>query len=156
MLTPDAIREALAQHSDEVFLLLVTLTHASFGTVRLVNNPVDITSRGHVYVAYDVDVPRPSDQAESLAALQLTMSNISRDLIGPLRGIGSPVECTIELVTASAPDTVQEGPFTFDIDQASYTAEAISARLVYEPVTREPFPAGSFTPQGFPALFGAG
>ena len=154
-LTPAFTRELLAQHSGETALLLLTLTHASFaGPVRLVKNTVNVTSRGNVYTAFPFDIPLPADVGESLKSLQLVISNVTRTLIEKLRTISGPIECTLEMVAASAPDAVQQGPYSFDLDQATYNTETISATLSPEPVTREPFPAGRFTPEKFPGLHG--
>lgn len=154
MLSADAVREAMAQNSGAVWLQLLTISHPDITTVRMVNNPVDITSRGNVYLAFPFSLPLPQDMAESLASLTLTISNVDRRLVDELRSIGEPMQVTLEVITAATPDTVEQGPFTFDLVSATYSEDTISGRLTYEPILSEPFPAGSFTPQTHPGLFG--
>lgn len=152
-LSANAVRELLKQNSGEVFLVLLTFTHPSMTTVRLVNNTVNLVSRGQTYIGFPFDLSLPSDLSEQLPEVQLSISNVDRRLIDELRAIESPMTVTLEVVTATAPDTVEVGPYVFDMTTVSYDAERVSATLGYEPILNEPFPAASFTPQLFPQLF---
>lgn len=153
-LSAAAVQAAMAQNSATVWLQLLTIAHPDITTVRLVNNPVNISSRGNVYQAFPFELPLPQDVAESLASLTLTISNVDRRLVDELRSISDPMQVTLEVITAAAPDTVELGPFTFDLVSATYNEDSISGRLSFEPILAEPFPAGSFTPQTNPGLFG--
>lgn len=152
-LSPAAVRELLAQSSGEVFVLLLTLTHASMPAVRLASNTEAVTSRGQVFLAFPFSLDLPADLAEQLVTVQLSISNVDRRLVQALRSIADPIAVTLEVVTAGSPDTVEVGPYLFDMQSVSYNAASITATLSYEPILNEPFPAGSFTPQSFPQLF---
>lgn len=60
---------------------------------------------------------------------------------------------TLSLVMASTPDTIEAGPFTFNLREVEYDAEFVSGNLLFEDILNEPFPADSFTPARFPGLF---
>lgn len=152
-LTATAVRELLKQNSAEVFLVLLTFTHPSITTVRLVNNTKDIISRGNTYQAFPFELSLPADLAEQLPEVQLSLSNVDRRLIDELRLIQTPIAVALEVVTASAPNTVEVGPYLFNMTRVSFTDERITASLTGEPILNEPFPGKSFTPQRFPQLF---
>jgi hypothetical protein len=154
-LSAAALAAMFAQETDAVFLVLLTLTHPDITTLRVVNNTQDVTSRGNVYVAFPFDAKLPTDIAEQLGTVQLTISNVDRRIIDEIRTIEGPMTATFEVVTASAPDTVEVGPLTFDAIECDYTVDSITATLAYEPILNEPFPAGTFNPQDFPAMFGS-
>lgn len=152
-LSATAVRELLAQNSGEVFLVLLTLSHPSMTTLRLVNNTVDVVSRANTYLAFPFELALPADLAEQLPVVQLSISNVDRRLIDEIRGIESPLAVTLEVVAASALNTVEVGPYVFDMTSVSYDQERITATLSYEPILNEPFPGERFTPQIFPQLF---
>ena len=153
-LSPAAVRQAFAQNSSEAFLMLLTINHSSMSApLRVVNNPVDVASRGNAYIAFPFMLALPKDVADEVADVQLRISNVDRRIIASLRAIPDPLQVTLEVVTKTTPDVVEAGPFDFDLLDATYDKDVITGRLGYEPLLHEPFPAGSFTPQDFPALF---
>lgn len=153
-LSADAVRELFKQNSGECFLTLLTLEHPTLGTIRLVRNNEDITSRGNLYRRFPFDIPMPADVNESLSNLTINASNVDLSLMATLRSIDEPLPATVEIIAASAPDIVQQGPYSFDLTQAGGDETTITGQLSYEPVVQDPFPAASFTPQTNPGLFG--
>lgn len=154
-LSAAAIKDMFAQSSGEAFLLLLTLEHPDMTTVRVVNNTESVTSRGNVYIGFPFECALPNDVADQLASVQLRISNVDRRIVGELRGIEGPMSATAEVIAASRPDVVEIGPMVFDLTNAEYDVESIVATLAYEPILSEPFPAGVFDPQRFPAVFGS-
>ena len=153
-ITAAAVREMLAQNSAEVFLVLLTFSHPSIAALRLVNNTQDVISRGNTYVAFPFDITLPNDVADRMVSVQLSINNVDRRLIDEIRAVSEPITVTLEIIAASAPNTVEVGPFSFTMVSADYNQETITASLTYEPVLSEPFPARSFDPRDFPGLFG--
>lgn len=149
-----ALRQMLAANTSEVFLVLLTLTHPSMTTLRVVNNTQSIVSRGNAYVAFPFSIALPQDVAERLATVQLTISNVDRRLVDEVRAIPDPISVTVEVIAASAPNAVEVGPFIFDMVGVDGNVNTLTATLSYEPLLNEPFPAGTFNPQEFPGLFG--
>ena len=153
-LTAAAIKALMAQNGEECFLELLTLEHVSFGAIRLVRNNENITSRGNLYTRFPFEVAMPADVNETLSSVPITASNVDLSLMASLRAISDPIAVTVEVIAASAPDVVQQGPYRFDLTQIGGDEVTLSGVLSYEPVVQDPFPAGSFTPQSNPGQFG--
>lgn len=144
---------AFAESTDEAVLVLLTLSHASFPTVRLVNNPEAVTSRGNVFSPFPFLVTPHREDGDSFSGATLQIDNVSRELIAEIRGLTSPADVVMELVIASEPDTVQRGPWRFVISRVSYDALVISAELGVELVLDEPYPGDRYDPAHFPGLY---
>lgn len=145
-----------APETGKVFLTLLTIDHDDMAwPVRLGDNLTDITSRGNVYTAFPFVTSIPPDADGELPQVDLVCDNVTRDLITTVRSIATPASVTIEVVIADTPDTVEVGPYLFDIMSATYDALQIRFSLLYEPLMQEPFPVGIFSPTLFPALFNA-
>lgn len=143
-----------AQETGEVFLLLLTIDHDDLDSpIRVVDNTEDVTSRGDTYVAFPFDIALPDESPDSISAVRLTIDNVDRQVVDALRSISTPATVTLEVVLASDPDTVEAGPFDLSLRSADYTAEVVTAELVYEDVLNEPFPGGRFIPSDYQALF---
>lgn len=148
-----AVRELLAQESGEAFLILLTLTHPDMTTLRVVNNTQNVTSNGDLYVAFPFQIALPADLAEELPSLQLTISNVDRRLIDELRTVVDPIGVSMQIVSATTPNTVEVGPFDFELTFARYNINSIIGTLTTDPLMHEPFPADVFNPKDFPGLF---
>lgn len=160
------MRRALAvQDSGEVAVVLLTISHpmlpapirvSSDPTQRLSLTPVQYgtVSRGQTYLFCPLSVSLPDDVGERAPAAQIQIENVSRDLIALARSTATRATVRLELVLASTPDTV-EVPFPqFDLGSVSYTADAITLELAIDSMTNFKYPAGTFDPASFPALFG--
>jgi hypothetical protein len=152
-LSAAAVRELLAQESGEVFLQLLTLSHPQMTTLRVVNNTQDVVSRGNTYLAFPFSLELPADLAEEMPNVQLMISNADRRLVDELRTVVDPITVTLEIVAAGVPDTVEVGPFSFDLSRVVYGKDTITGTLSTEPILQEPFPADTFNPKDFPGLF---
>lgn len=152
-LSAQAVRELLAQESGEAFLQLLTLTHPQMTTVRVVNNTQNVTSRGNVYTAFPFSITLPADVVDELPGLTLSISNVDRQLVDELRTLMDPITVTLEIVSASTPDTVEVGPFDFEMLQVRIAVDRITGTLMTDPLLQEPFPATTYNPKDFPGLF---
>ena len=143
-----------AQETDEVFLLLLTLDHADLAQpIRVVNNTENVVSRGDTYVAYPFEIALPDEDPESVARVTLRIDNVDRQIVQSLRAIQAPLSVALEVVMASAPDTVEAGPFNMTLVAAEYDALTITGELAFEDVLNEPFPGASYIPSEYPGLF---
>lgn len=147
-------RQALyAQETGEVFLLLLTIDHTSLAApIRVVNNTVDVISRGLTFLAFPFEITLPDDDAETLSGARLTISNVDRQIVQAVRSISGAPSVLLEVIMASAPDTVEAGPFDFTLRQAQYDAQSVSGALVFEDILNMAIPAHTMTPQLFPGL----
>jgi hypothetical protein len=150
-----AARQAIyAQQTDKVFLALLTISHSDLaGPIRVVNDLVNLTSRGDHYLAFPFQIVLPEERDDQLGQVQLSIDNVDRTIVEAVRTISSPASIRLEIVIADQPDTVEAGPFDFTLRNVEYDALTVTGTLMYEDILNEPVPADSFTPNFFPGLF---
>lgn len=148
------LSSAFAQETADVWLVLLTIDHPDLSApIRVVNNKTDITSGGDLFVGFPFDIELPSDAEEEPPQAKLTIDNVSREIGQALRIITSPATVLMELILASDPDTIEVSWPGFILDNTKWDALSVSGRLSTENFTAEPYPAGTFSPAGFPGLF---
>lgn len=152
-LSNDLLAQLFFQESNDPFLMLVTLTHSSFGTLRFVNNVEAITSRGDVYSAFPMKVTLPTDDGESLREVMMEFDNVSLELIEEIRTVTDYIDVVIEMVLASAPDSVEIELGELKIKEVSYNQSSIRARLFMDDFLNTEMTGEKYTPSNFPGLF---
>lgn len=159
---------AFAQETGSIPIVLITITHPTLiDPIRLSSDPTqritelttasDVVygtiSRGDRYIYYPMQIKLPDDTDEGGNEINITIDNIHRDLTPTIRSITSPAVFCLEMVLDSTPDLVEISWPAFNMTNVQYNAQTITATLSLETLVSEPFPAGSFTPAAFPALF---
>lgn len=152
-LSPQLLSQIFAQESDDPFLTLVTLTHPSFTTIRLVNNTVDIESRGDTYMAFPMSVRFPVDDGETARDFTIQFDNVSLELIEEIRSVTDPISVKIELILASLPDDVQMEQDDLKIHQISYNATSIEAKIILDSFLTTQMTSETYGPTNFPGIF---
>jgi hypothetical protein len=148
-----AIGQAIAQFSDQAFLVLLTVTHPDLpDPIRVVRNRKQIVSRGNTFLAFPFEVELPTDGSDAPQA-QITVSNVSRRIGKALEALVTPPNCLIELVLASTPDTVERAWDQFLLTEASWDAFNLTGTISRRTYWDEPWPRKRVTPAGFPGLF---
>jgi hypothetical protein len=148
-----ASASANAQSTAEVWLILLTITHASLSSpLRFVNNNEDIVSRGNTYAFFPFDIELPGEDADQPTKARLRIDNVSREIIKTIRSITTPPTVSIEVILASQPDTVEVGYYDMSMRDVDYDVQSISGELVFEPIFTEPV-TFTMTPGRFPGLF---
>ncbi|MEQ1844643.1 MAG: DUF1833 family protein [Nitrospira sp.] len=146
-----------AQETGEALVAITSISHASIvnGPLRLVNNLQNVVSNGNTYTAFPFEVTLPEDHQDALPKVRLVLDNIDRSIVQAIRSIppNSPPTVQIDLVLAGQPDIVELSFPDLTLRQVSYDALTIEGVLVIDEDDLEPFPADSFTPLNFPALF---
>lgn len=149
-----AKQAVFAQETGEVFLLLLTISHASLATpIRVVNNTQNITSNGNLYTAFPFTIVLPDDTEEQPPRMRLVIDNVDRQIVQAVRNMTSKPTITLDVVLASQPDTLEASFPGFSLRRTNYDALTVEGDLNLEDVVLEPFPALSFTPQLAPGLF---
>lgn len=150
-----AARQSLtAQETDQVWLLLLTITAVGLTEpIRVVNDRQDVTSRGNLHVAYPFECDLPGDSGETVQRVTLRIDNVDRGIISAIRAVREPPAVTLEVIRRAAPDTVEAGPFVMSLVEARADAFAVEGELVYEDVLNAPFPAHTYNPADYPGLF---
>lgn len=153
-LSPALIAQLYAQESTDPFLILITLSHPDWDEpVRLVNNSVDIISRGNTYMAFPVDVVLPPDDGESLPEVTIEFDNVSLLLIGKFRTVTRDINADLDMILASLPDEVQMAISELTIESITYNLTRISARLVLDNFLNTEMTSEKYTPKNFPGIF---
>lgn len=147
------LTEIFGQTSSDPYLMLVTLTHASFSPVRLVNNTENIISRGDTYVAFPMNIRLPGDDGESLREVTIDFDNVSRELIDELRSVTTAIDVKIETVLASDPDQVQTSLEDLKMRGVTYDLSKVSAKLFMDNFLNTALSSEKYDPQRYPGIF---
>lgn len=154
-LSSPAQRAAYAQETGEVFLVLLTINHATLpAPIRVVNDTQNIVSGGNTYLGFNFTIVLPDEREDQPPRSRVVIDCIDRSIIAALRPLTSPPTLDIQVVLASSPNTIEASFTGFSLRQINYDAMQIEGELTMEEITMEPFPEGSMTPQDFPGLYG--
>jgi hypothetical protein len=150
----DLFKRALAaQETAEGCFILLTINHADFDApFRAVRNEMAVTSRGNVFNPFPIDVMLPDDLDDAAPSAPISIDNVSRELIGVLRGLDSSPTFLIEIVKISDPDTVEVSFGEFTATSADYDAMTITATVGSMQDPSEPACDFIFSPNDFPSL----
>ncbi len=147
------LNQLYIQESDDPFLTLLTISHASFATLYLVNNVEDVVSNGITFTSFPVSITLPADDGETLRTVTLTLDNASLELMEEFRSITDPMDVKLEMVLASNPDLVEIELSELKIKNISYTASTITATLYMDDFLNTELTSEKYTPANFPGLF---
>lgn len=153
VVSPNTVASLMAETTGEVFLELVTIEASGFETAYVVNNNEDVVSRNNTYIASNFTLPKPDEHEDQLPVSSLKIDNVDRRIVEIVRELTGTVNFTLELVTLSDPDTVEEGPYRFTLKSADYDALYVTATLGYENILSEVAKYGDYTPSDFPSIF---
>lgn len=154
-LSSAAKQAVFAQSTAEVFLLLVTITHATLPTpIRVVNDMQDCVSRGNTFTALPFGFVLPGEREDQIPMSRLWVDNVDREIVQAVRNatVSAP-QVLAEIVLASQPDTLEAAFDGFSLKNALYDHLTVSGDLSMEDVLNEAYPEGTFTPNLFPGIF---
>jgi hypothetical protein len=153
-LTPRAILEAQRQNSDDTFLVLLSiLLNGTAEDIHVVNNTVNITSRGVEYLACPFQIVLPDDVEYALTNARLELDNVDPKIWQGIRLLSFAPEVRLEVILASDPDSVILGSSGLKLREASATNTVISGTLVPDTIWQAGFPEGDFDPPQNRGLF---
>ena len=164
-LSPAALKAMFSPDGDDTLIALVTFTGGGIvGAIRLADGytqrisetadevvyGVVSRSQNYTFLPFALTLPTEEDAAPRC---RIVINDVTRQLVPAIRALSGPPTVTIELVLASAPDTVEVSFGGFLLGGISYDADSISGTLTVESLAVEPFPQHAFTPSYFPGLF---
>lgn len=153
-LSPELLAQLFAQESNDPFLILVTLSHDSWDdVVYLVNNSVNITSRGIEYLAFPMQVKLPVDDGETARVFNIEFDNVSLYLIAQARSVSSPIQVKIEMILASLPDEVQISIDELEIQNITYNKSRVTATIAMDTFLNTKVTSEVYGPSNFKGLF---
>lgn len=151
--SPTATADANASQSEEVWLVLLTLSHPEINPpIRVVNNIEPITSRGHEFLGFPFDLQLISQGGDAPSEARLSIDNVQLAFVEGIRMISTPPKVVAEIILASDPDFVEFQTPEMTMRGVSYNANEISGTLALEDLTIEPI-AETILPYRFPGLF---
>lgn len=154
--SPEMLQAALAQQTNEVLLSFLKVEHTSLATpYLLVCNTQPITRADGTYQPFAFDAPSPADKEERIPQTQITLDNVDMTLGSVLRTLtGDAPIVTLFTALASHPDTIEEGPYVFELQSAQGDQNSITGTLGYDSrLFNQQIPAQSYTPVNSPGLF---
>ena len=152
-LSNQLLTQLYKQESEDPFLMLLTLTHDDFAPIYLVNNTEPIVSRGKSFIPFPVKITLPADDGETQREVAIEFDNASAALIAALRSVITPIEVTIEMILASAPDRVEIEIGELKIKNITYNKTSIQGRLFMDDFLNTEMTSEKYSPTNFPGLF---
>ncbi len=153
-LSNEVLAQLFAQESNDPFLTLLTLSHPDFiSDIFLVNNTVDITSRGQVYSALPMKIRVPTDDGETARSFQIDMDNAALTMMTAIRSVTTAISVKLEMILASMPDVVQISQEDLTIATITYTATSLTARIVLDGFLNVAMTSEQYVPKNFPGIF---
>jgi hypothetical protein len=146
----------LAQETGEVFLVCLTLSHPSLSApYLLVNDQAALVRTAGTFQPFAFDISLPNEQDDALPQVTMTIDNIDTEILVAIRNLGGQRPTVMmEVVLASSPNTVEVGPFNFNILSINYTDATIQGTIGFEDdLLNTAFPADSYTPTNSKGLF---
>jgi hypothetical protein len=153
------------QESDEVPIMLLRLTHPDTTTVlyisgdntALLDTEPELVwgtvSRGVTYAYHPLSIRLPTDAADRPPRMQLMVENVTGVINDFCSNMVQRGTCDLDIVAASAPDTVQIPFPVLDLRGFTRNSNVVSFDIGLDAAEDEPIPAGLFTPAGFPGAF---
>lgn len=152
----EMLQAMLAQQTSEVLLSFLKVEHASLAEPQLlVCNTQPIVRADGTYQPFAFDAPSPADKEERIPQTQITIDNTDMTLGQILRTLtGDAPTVTLFTALASSPDTIEEGPYIFELQAATGDQNSITGTLGYDSrLFDQQIPAQSYTPVNSPGLF---
>ena len=145
-----------APETGEVFLLLLTISHAALSPpIRVANNTANVISGGNTFTAFPFTIELPQEQEDQPPRMRLVIDNVDRTIVQAIRTLTSPPTMQLDVVLASQPNTLEASFPGFTLRQATYDQLVVEGDMTLEEITIEPFPEGRFTPQSFAGMYGS-
>lgn len=165
-LSPAALRAMFNQDADDTLAVLITISGTGLDTpIRIADNYTQrlsetddeviygLVSRSNNFVFIPFDINLPTEETDSAPRCQITINDVTRYIIPVIREATVTLNVLIELVLTSTPNTVEVAFDGFLMAGISYNANTVTADLVVDSLSAEPFPAHTFTPSYFAGLF---
>jgi hypothetical protein len=152
-LSPELLAQLFSQESEDPFLILVTLSHTSFGDIHLVNNSRAVVSNGVTFDALPMKIRFPVDDGESAREFTIEFDNVSLELIVQIRSVTTAIGVKLEMILASMPDVIQMSQEDLLISSIAYSPQKISAKIGLDSFLNGGLTSESYDPTNFPGLF---
>lgn len=136
-------------------LILLEINHVDLPEpVRVVNDTVDITSNGNLYIAFPFRCVLPDDFESQIPKARLSIVNVGKELMYWIETTsgGQGSTCKFMQILPSNPDLV-EWEITMNLYNVNVTMQEISAELGFENLFSKPAISRQYRTDNSPGLF---
>jgi hypothetical protein len=131
-------------------LVLLEIDHDDLDNpIRLVCNKENITSNGVEYIGYPFEIILPDSKEDSPPRAKIRIDNVSREIGQAIRQISSPPSVTIKVIRQETPDVIEAEFAGMKLRRIPYDALTVEGELEFEDLTKEPYPAFTFSPANY-------
>jgi Domain of unknown function (DUF1833) len=153
-LSSNAMQALLSEETGEVFLLLITITHASLGApIYVTSDSQPTVSNGNTFQSWPFAVTLPDDDAQSAPAASITFDAVDQTVADAVAALPSAPSIQIQVVAASTPDTIEMESGELMLRNVKTDILTMSGDLAYDNVLNEAFPGRMVTPTTVPGVF---
>lgn len=153
MVTPALTAEIQATSSEVALLCLLTFSLPGHASLHVVNNSVDIVSRGVTYTHYPFRITLPADDTERLPTVTINIDNVSGEIMEYIRSLPEAPSLLLEVVSTINLDLVEKSVGFLRLQQVNYDSMTITGTLTLDNYLTKRFPADDYDPIQFPAIF---
>ena len=148
----DFTRAIRGRNTEEVLLTLVTISHASMNTIRRVDNTADVQSRSNTWLARTTTVTLPKEAERGATTGRIILDDTDLSVSSELRKASTPATVLLEIVLASAVDTVRKSYRSLEVKSMSASEGVVTLGIGLADFRTEAFPSLSFSLDTFPEL----
>jgi hypothetical protein len=145
-------RAILGHRTDEVAVILLTISGDGFTTFRVCSDSANVTSGGNTFTAYPFEVELPGD-GDGAPVARLRIGNVSRQIWEAIEDATGQILVKIELVLASSPNTIEKSFDGLELRNVTCNALTVEGELTTQQFTSEPYPHIRAIPSRLPGLF---
>lgn len=136
-------------------LVCLEITHPALSqAVRVVNDNLDLTSNGNLFIAAPFECVLPDDMENQLPKAKLAIDNIGRDLVYWLEtsGGGEGAKVRFMQVMRSRPNSI-EWETTMNLSNVQITMNKVTADLGFENIFSKPAVRIQYRPDNSAGMF---
>lgn len=153
-LSSKALASMMAEQTDAVWLILLTIDHDDLDApIRVVNNSEDIVSNAETFIAFPFALTLPEDAADRLPQVKLTIDVVDQRIIEAVRTLTSPPEVTVQVVLAEQPDVIELEIADLTLRDVDYDDATLTGTLMWEDILSQSYPAPQYLPGTAAGLF---
>jgi hypothetical protein len=147
-----AVAAAFAEATDEVFIVMLEITHPNLDApIRVANNTEDVPFGGETFQRFPFELKLPNDDEQAPRA-QLTIANVDRVVGNTVLKLTPAPEVRIIVVLASQPDITELDIAGFVLANVEVDAMTVTADLISKVYDTEPWPFHRATKDRLPGL----
>lgn len=153
-LSDTAVRAGHAVETDEVWITLITITHASLeDPLRFNDAGVEVVSNGETFFPFPFTLPLPSESEDMVKHAKIVIDNVDRQVMAAVRALRPAPDIQIQIVLASDFDHVEMELPPIPLRGLHADTFSIEGTIADVDLGAEPFSGHKITPASFPGMF---